>query len=255
MKQFQASIEFLTPVHIGSGESLGPYEYFIRDGKFNKLNMPKFISSLTPEQRKSFLDLQDRDEQIKLRTFPKQNAKKETVDLQIPVSKSIENEYNQKISGLQNRLDINLFPQDGVRKKPFLPGSSLKGAFRTAILQMFVKKNSTQDFRNNEKSFESTILKYANDMKKDVFRALKIPDISLESTETEILDCQMFNPKKPAQGSFDQRMQVTFSRISRIGQSKAYSFEFLFYEDLISKANLPEKFSIQDLGNSCNEHI
>ncbi|MDX1957338.1 MAG: type III-A CRISPR-associated RAMP protein Csm5 [Leptospiraceae bacterium] len=259
MTIINASIEFLTPVHIGSGETVGPIEYFIKDGKLHKLNMPRFISSLTSEQRKSFIDFLDRDDQVKLRTFPQNIAKKEDCDLIIPVSKAIENEYVEKVKQFNNRLEINLFPQDGVRKRPYLPGSSLKGAFRTTIVQMIVNKTSAdllKEFLQNEKSFEAEVVGYKKDIRRDVFKALKIPDIALDSKDTEILDCQMYNPRKPTQGSFDQRMQVTYSKISRNQSTNKYSFQFSLNEKLMNdrRANLPTKFTIQELGNSANEH-
>lgn len=46
----------VTPVHIGSGENIEPYEYVITD-KFYKIKLDKFIESLEEQDRNNFLEI------------------------------------------------------------------------------------------------------------------------------------------------------------------------------------------------------
>ncbi len=268
MKVVNASIEFLTPVHIGSGEFVGPHEYYIKDKKLYKLNMSKFISSLTPEERKTFIDYIDRNDQVQIRTYPKQKANSDTSVLIVEVSGNIQKEYEQKVKDTKNSLEIYLFPHEPAHKRPYLPGSSLKGALRTPIIQMFANANKKQvenwlnenlheNLHRKDKNVEHEKKALGIDIREDVFRALKIPDIPLDSNCTKIVECFNYNPKKnKSTNSFDLRMQVTYSKISPIGHTKKYNFQFSFDEELIEnkKANFSKKFTLQDLGNQANDY-
>ncbi len=256
-KSIQATIEFLSPVHVGSGEVIEPNEYFIKEGHLHKLNMPRFIQQLPKDKLNSFLKGIDEDNLVMLRTFPADNAKSESVDFKIPVSKTIIKEYNEKVRNLNNRLEIHLFPLDGIRRTPYLPGSSLKGAFRTGVVDVLTQKLSPQivsEFVREHRSFESKILRYERDIRKDIFKVLKLPDITLESGDTEIVDCYNFKPHKGMSNTFDQRMEVTYSKVSRPNHSKKYPFQFVWNDDLMIAGNLPIKFTLNDIGNYCNIH-
>lgn len=266
MKNIQASIEFITPVHIGNGETVGPIEYFIRDNVFHRLNFSKYISSLDSNKKSEYIHAMDTDDHIKLRTFPKANSKNEAISIKIPVSSSIQREYNQKVSAVNNTLDINLFPFDPIRKIAYIPGSSLKGALRTAVINHLINQKKSRDIQeiiNNKyklKEFESILLNYRNrndngqDIRKDFFRSIKIPDIPLSENYTKIVDCLNFHRFRNNFDSFDQRMEVTLSRISSPNTPKIFPFEFQWNEQLIQKANFQIKFNLQNLGSWANEH-
>ncbi|MCB1193373.1 MAG: type III-A CRISPR-associated RAMP protein Csm5 [Leptospiraceae bacterium] len=270
MKTIKAKLEFLTPVHVGSGETIEPHEYFIKDGYLHKLNMNRFLAELSQDKKEEFVDFIDRVELTKLRTFPKDNATDLSIDGKIKVSQSVQREYNNKVKEIKNRLEINLFPVNGISKTPYLPGSSLKGAFRTAIIDCFTQKLPQNRIRitENVNWFEANLLEYDKDIRRDPFRILKIPDIPLEIGETEIIECYNYKFNKKESNAFDQRMEVTTSRFSNIGKSKVYEFEFLFNENLLEKTisikrdrKIVEKedlfkktFTLEELGSYANHH-
>lgn len=262
MKVVNASIEFLTPVHIGSGEFIGPHEYYIKDKKLYKLNMIKFISSLNEVEKTTFIDYIDRNDHLHIRTFPKEKAKEDVSELIVEVSENIQKEYEQEVKNTNNALEIYLFPYEPVHKRPYLPGSSLKGALRTPIIQMFANNNREKIEKWLERNFPKIKGNCEHDsealdikIRQDAFRALKIPDIPLDSNFTKIVKCLNYNPKKrKPTNSFDLRMQVTYSRISCIQNTKKYNFQFCFDEELINKANFSKKFTLQDLGNQANDY-
>lgn len=171
MKTIKAKLEFLTPVHVGSGETIEPHEYFIKDGYLHKLNMNRFLAELPQDKKEEFVDFIDRVELTKLRMFPKDNATDLSIDGKIKVSQSVQREYNNKVKEIKNRLEINLFPVNGISKTPYLPGSSLKGAFRTAIINCFTQKLPQNRIRitENVNWFEANLLEYDNDIRRDPF--------------------------------------------------------------------------------------
>ena len=270
MKEIKAKIEFISPIHIGSEEAITPMDYFIKDKKLQKVNYNIFISSLDSTQRSNLMDLLDRVDTIALRNFAEKNAKPEVIEYSIPVSSKVAKEYNEKKQGEQNKLEISLFPYDGVTRHPYIPGSSIKGAFRTAILESLIQKlpeNEVKDWIQETKrdqtgnQLEGKILGYDRDIHRDVFRVLKVFDIPLTSEDTEIVQCENFSLKRKS--GIPMRLQVTKSRISEIGKMFQKELTIVWDEKLLqssiekknNKESLFQKtFTLQELGNACNEH-
>jgi CRISPR-associated protein Csm5 len=160
-------LETLTPVHIGSGESIEPYEYVISD-KFYRINLGKFISSLDVKDRDTFLKLSSSD-MIQTRKFIKEKANLPSVtEYSMNVDSEVREIYENKMDDPNNQLSIQIFIKTSSR--PFIPGSSVKGAIRTALLFSMADKpiKDTHDIEKNVFKFENP--------KDDPFRVLKISD-------------------------------------------------------------------------------
>ncbi len=160
-------LETLTPVHIGSGETIEPYEYVITD-KLYKINLGRFISSLDIEDREVFLKLSSSD-MIQTRKFIKEKADiSEISEYSIDVDSEVFDIYTNKMNDPNNQLSIQTFIKTSDR--PFVPGSSVKGAIRTAMLFSMIDKPI-----NDTKDIEKNIFGFRNPMN-DPFRILKISD-------------------------------------------------------------------------------
>jgi len=282
MKSIPATIEFLSPVHVGSGEAISPFEYFIKDGYLQKVNMSLFMRSLNSDKQKELMSSLDRlpndNELIKIRNFLGDNSNENTIDFKIKVTPTIQKEYSSRIENLENRLEVILFPNHGIKRQPFIPGSSIKGAFRTAIVNLYAqrkivkegeifkdkfvieKDRNGREFKNFEIiHFEKNLFGY-KDAKEDFFRALKMPDIPLDSDKTEIIESRMYHLKRLEDG-VPIKMEVSTSQLSNPLLSKKYPFSFLLNSDIASaskKANLrnfkiQNEFSLLELGNAANE--
>lgn len=87
MKSIPATIEFLTPVHVGSGESISPFEYFIKDSYLQKVNMNLFMLSLNSDKQQELMNSLDRlpndNELIKIRNFLGDNSNENTMILKL----------------------------------------------------------------------------------------------------------------------------------------------------------------------------
>ncbi|MBP6739160.1 MAG: type III-A CRISPR-associated RAMP protein Csm5 [Leptospiraceae bacterium] len=281
MKSIPATIEFLTPVHVGSGESISPFEYFIKDSYLQKVNMNLFMLSLNSDKQQELMNSLDRlpndNELIKIRNFLGDNSNENTIDFKIKVTPAIQKEFSLKIENLENRLEVILFPNHGIKRQPLIPGSSIKGALRTAIVNHFVQEKITKegegyknlfliekddrgkDKRNNNIiHFEKNLFGY-KDAKEDFFRAVKLPDIPLDADKTEIIESRIYHLKRREDG-VPIKMEVSTSQLSNPLQSKKYNFSFLFNSDFASaskKTNLrnfrvQNEFSLIQLGNASN---
>ena len=60
MEVYKLFLDILTPVHIGDGAEIEPYEYVI-DGQFYKINLSKFILNLSQEDQNQFNRLLETD--------------------------------------------------------------------------------------------------------------------------------------------------------------------------------------------------
>ena len=129
IKKYNIGIETISPVHIGSGEDYTASE-FIQDelqgknGKiavYKRINLSKYYSSLSDDER---------DELIRSLSIP--NFELNSFD------SNISNEF--KVYTSYNRCKVDVPPNREIEEniktlnQIYIPGSSIKGAIKTAIL-------------------------------------------------------------------------------------------------------------------------
>ncbi|MFQ6119976.1 MAG: type III-A CRISPR-associated RAMP protein Csm5 [Methanosarcinales archaeon] len=174
----------VTPIHIGSGVEVDPFEYVI-DDKFYKINLNKFIELLDEKDRNNFLDISAKNI-VQTRQVIKNKANLYLVsEYTAKVSDEVRNIYNSKISDPRNELDIQTFIKS--RNLSYVPGSSVKGAIRTALLYHYAKKPLQRVDRN----IENELFRYKKEADHDPFRALKISDSGFIQQE----QMQVYNVK------------------------------------------------------------
>ena len=146
VERVSLSITPLAPLHLGCGTDFDPTEYVILDGllyKFDPSRIP-----LTDTERREIVaaaNLGGAKALIRIQAFfhAKAKACMGNATLAIPVSKGLESQYQSRIGRVAqyepdrefvNRLVIERtahHPHTGI---PYLPGSGIKGAMRTAWL-------------------------------------------------------------------------------------------------------------------------
>ncbi|MHB8279465.1 MAG: type III-A CRISPR-associated RAMP protein Csm5 [Candidatus Humimicrobiaceae bacterium] len=200
MKTYKFKIKFVTPVHIGDGEEVEPFNYILKENVFYRINLEKFIFELSDGGKIIFNSLVDKTNIIELRRFIKDNCSTKKYTLySAKTEPSFRQEYEKSFKNLNNKLTVNSFIKTG-NYMSFIPGSSLKGSIRTAILNFIMLKDKLSDrdianslnvnsdnrykTRINGKNVENKILKMQNnDPKNDPFRFFSITDYSLEKNE------------------------------------------------------------------------
>jgi len=195
IKKFK--IKFITPIFIGDGEEIEPFNYILKDDIFYRINLEKFIFDLNDIQKSKLISLIDKANIIEIRKFIKENCDVENYNFyKAKTTNDFKVEYKNNFNSLENKLIVNSFIKTG-NYITYIPGSSIKGAIRTAILNSLLfrrkkKENLTdQDIVNKvgDKTIkiESFILKMKNnDAKNDPFRFLSISDYSLNNNELVI---------------------------------------------------------------------
>lgn len=254
VRTFKMKCEPLSPIHIGSGNEIDPLDYTIVGNNLYVMSFGRIVAKLNDDERAKLEALIDKGDLLALRSFITKTASSEMESkYSVEVSSKVRSLYDSKIGDIQNQLLINPFIRTEGEAKPFVPGSSIKGAIRTAIISEIGKNSKLPKPRNykDERQFESKLLG-CRDAKEDPFRGLTIRDISLEADSTIIREIR--NVSKTGQGSLESNelqiiCEVTHSSIT----GKAFDFETQISIDqaLFSIGILSKSLTIEQIIKSC----
>ena len=225
---FDCEIETVTPVHIGSGNNYSRAEYYIegKKSKFIRVDLARFYASLKDNQQKDFNNFSKYNRFINVAKAREKNSKKEYDDAEdLGKFKNFQNDvrgkykkymkyqcrYNAEkdLNIIKEHIKTLVYEEDNEGKTIekyllYIPGSSIKGSFNTAILNAHVK-NEQLRVGNEKKAFDDIIKEvYAkenvkNQAQNSVMRFLYISDTEAKIDmphveEVTIISC--FQPRK-----------------------------------------------------------
>ncbi len=134
----------LSPVHIGCGEDFEPTNYIIADGLLYAFDPSRAV--LTDLQRSKLTDVARRGSLAGIQRFFRDNAAafKPHAHVVMPVASGVAAQYEKRLGeaanlessgrSVFNQLEIERHVFTGAQQQPFIPGTSFKGALRTAWL-------------------------------------------------------------------------------------------------------------------------
>lgn len=207
-KIYTIEIEPLTGVHIGTGEKLTPIDYAVkpinRKEMYLKFSSDKILDRLISEgsDLSAFYTASDNRNMKALRDFFHTNLTKSSdIDYPCDVTAGFSQAYtrNKNKDPLENAAEVLQMYRPAGSKQPVIPGSSLKGAIRTAVLNDLLNGLAEKDFNEQEKLFESeknkakfeSVLQHrllrCNDPKNDPFRTVLIEDTVFEPKNTQLV--------------------------------------------------------------------
>ena len=193
---FKVLYRIVTPVHIGTGEDISPLEYVIKNGVLYRIESDDLISKLNEEQLKRFYSYIENNKFVELRNVIVENFDEKFARYKVGVTNSIAEKYEKSINDVKNQLLVSPFIRSVLDFKPYLPGSSIKGAIRTAIINDIIQeKIKTEGKKAKELQRELLSKKHwelelvdavvesrrgnQTDARRDPFRVLKISDVYL----------------------------------------------------------------------------
>ena len=146
----------LSDIHIGTGRTLLPYEYTVKNGYYYEIDTMKIYKQLNPAQKQQFSKFAEKN-MVDLRKFVMDVYKEEMgYNLKMKASPNLINSYNSKIGGARNSNEESML---AVAEMPYnsngiyIPGSTIKGSIRGAYLQyLFEGKN---DYKVERKENET----------------------------------------------------------------------------------------------------
>ncbi len=168
--KYHLEMEVLSPLHIGAGQEkdwMKGADYVIEQSKLYKLNHKKLLSKLSADELSTILLTKD-DEALK-RKIAGNVA-------------DVADEVFDAPTASDN--DIKGFIKNGLTNKPFVPGSSVKGALRSIILNYLIE--GSKPFKLNEREI------FGDSNKGDEFmRFVKVSDASFNLTH--LTNTKIFN--------------------------------------------------------------
>jgi CRISPR/Cas system CSM-associated protein Csm5 (group 7 of RAMP superfamily) len=199
IKKEYFNLKIISPVSVTSGEEATPLDFFYNGKKselhyidFNKiiLEQPNLVNDFnlnnTLKTLNNFLLLQANLDKYKLCSVYITNGK-------------FMSDYREFINHNDNNkhLIIERLPYNSVTNKYIIPGSSIKGCIRTAVISQFAKKKNCKkyDFDRYGRYCEE---KVTGPIKEDSFKNFMVSDINVSSDDVAIFKPEEFRkqPKK-----------------------------------------------------------
>ena len=207
-KIYTIEIEPLTGVHIGTGEKLTPIDYAVkpinRKEMYLKFSSDKILDRLISEggDLSAFYTASDNRNMKALRDFFHTHLTKSgDIDYPCDVTAGFLQAYtrNKNKDPLENAAEVLQMYRPAGSKQPVIPGSSLKGAIRTAVLNDLLGNLPAEDFDEQERLFKGagekakfeSVLQHRllgfDDPKNDPFRTVLIEDTVFEPKNTQLV--------------------------------------------------------------------
>jgi CRISPR/Cas system CSM-associated protein Csm5 (group 7 of RAMP superfamily) len=132
---YRITLTAIGPIHIGTGRTYGKKDYFLHNDKIVILDAATFVSKLSESQLGNYCDFLENDSSSGLQDFltdhnltsAANDARAYQIDLRLARARRGSYQY----------LDAYEFVKD-VYGCPYVPGSSVKGMLRTALLSHIV---------------------------------------------------------------------------------------------------------------------
>ncbi|MEM4397186.1 MAG: type III-A CRISPR-associated RAMP protein Csm5 [Candidatus Woesearchaeota archaeon] len=144
--KYKLKIKVLSPIHIGNGLEYYPSNVIIQEGHLIKVNMSKLYNNLNDNLKNEFEEYMMSDSPKKeLRTFLKQyNIREFSKEYKLKYyAKPENNNSNSNQNKNPNQIYRNIKYLESMKDSKnnfYIPGSSLKGAIRTAIIYKRLKE-------------------------------------------------------------------------------------------------------------------
>ncbi|AGA33133.1 CRISPR-associated protein, Csm5 family [Thioalkalivibrio nitratireducens DSM 14787] len=197
MEHWQLAVTPLSPVHLGTGRDYTPTEYVIEGGALHEFDALAALQAL-PEAERRRLDaiLAGRPDDRMLRSvqaFFHDNRRRliAVSRHQVRVNATVEAFYQERVGqvaqheatgrAVQNRLEIERTAWSAATGTAILPGSGMKGAIRTALLDQVNEGRSIpddwkRDRQGNRRLQESL---FEGSFERDPLRMLRISDAAV----------------------------------------------------------------------------
>ena len=200
LQQWRLAITPLSPVHLGTGQDYEPTGYVIDAGalyEFDGIGALRALPAAERERLSKILDGRPTQAMLlQVQSFFHDNRARLIAASrnQVRVNPTVEAFYGERIgkvaqheSGgnkVQNRLEIERTAYNPPSGRPIIPGSALKGAIRTALLDQYNNGASLPaelrgDRKANQKLQEHLFRYQMRELERDPMRLVRLSDAAL----------------------------------------------------------------------------
>ena len=258
-------IEVISPVHIGSGGTISPIEYVVEDN-FYRADMDRLFE----DER---FDTDGFIEDAKAGAFYlgrfAPGVAKEHVRYALDISESARTNLQQLIGRLSRSSEVREHIK--TKDEAYIPGSSVKGAIRTAIL-WWVLKNDADRFDRAKKHLNSLVrsrgrvdkkrvddeiekLVFGADPTEDILKALQVSDtsaVNVKELRIEEVRTLTTTPRGHNWKGFYTYVEALKPGTKLVLETKID--EFLLEDDAASELHFENKKGlVREIPRICNE--
>lgn len=256
----------LTPIHIGSGEILAPEDYLLRDDQLIRFNRSAVLRDMKPEVRRELETALDRNQFDRAQEIVRGACDPNRHALgRIGISDESRDALRTLVanpeSPVRNR-EVHPFVRNPHTGRPFVPGSSLKGAIRTAIVNHFTREHlagiapvvARADERGKARTLETEALNFEfRNLESDPLRLFKVADADLPDGSTRI-----DRALHVGRGKAPSDIQMHFERLLSLGDGEPVDFKIelelddLAMRDQRVKQVIGRTLSFDTIRKACN---
>lgn len=268
------TISSLTPIHIGCGEDYYPTNYVIKDGALHHFSAEGMIQALSLAERnalatKAMQKGADGLKALQAGIYANSDALIEQATHSVPVTEAMEHFYQSRVGKvaqhekqgrkIQNILEIQRHAYNPYTQQPYIAGSGIKGAIRTALLDQ-LNDHKDHNFDENRSAprhageqLQKKLIEYQN-ITDDPFRLLKISDAPYQHPdELNGLEIRFIvNRKKQQRKKMESQGIPLKMECLPANRSKSLSFDIRFLDS--TEKSIPQMRDIQQLVNICNAY-
>lgn len=210
MSIYRFKAQALTPIHVGSGNEIDPLEYTLHGNRLVRFLPGEVVTGLPEAERLRFQDFLERADLKAIQSFLRAHVDPQREDLiKIDVSEAFQREFEAKAVNPDNRFRVDMMPRNPHSGTVILPGSGIKGAIRTAVVNYFanVDPDTKDEVHGAVRSAgreqratrleESALNRRHSETERDLFRLVEVEDVTLPDGATRIDRAEMVNPVKP----------------------------------------------------------
>lgn len=255
-ESYDLRLTTLSPIHIGSGKSYSCCEFVPAKAKskgqivkiIKRVNLTNYYSSLSDDRKDTFLASLT-NSNFELKQFDKK-IKKDFVRYQC-----IDNSRVDFINEVQEHIKTS--------DKLYIPGSSIKGAIRTAIFYDLLTEDDMDKIgkdissnRRNNSFLSNDLLKkhftsgFGNDAQYNIFRFMQVADTTTTNLPRieQVLAVMATDDRRKNQ-FYSRHGKVVKSYLETIGANKNFksSLTTTFDSNIYRKLKLEDKSEILDL--------
>ncbi len=206
----------LTPVHVGTGETLDTSRYILAGDRLVEISLARLTAHLTSEELTEFTRLAQGNDLKRLRDFLRHRADPERDGIAtMAISKVFGGRFKEKQYDSRNQLLVHTMTRNHQAGYPYIPGSAIKGALRTALVSCLVEGDDAfrrvppQDGRKLEE--RALGFEFRRQLHEDPFRTVKVADADLPADATVVSRFENHHIDPEKKGS--QKMEGWYERI------------------------------------------
>lgn len=239
----------LTPIHVGTGDIITPEDYLIHGNELIRFNPHAVLRDMNPAERREYEKRLEGNEIQAAQRLLQQCCKPERHGIyRSQIGAGSKRELQNLIDHPERRSEVHPLQRNLHTGAPVIPGSSIKGAMRTAIVNKFSQDNSAEvqkavygdpDLKKDRRweRLEEAALNYQRrSTESDPLRMLKVADVSLPLDTVRVDQATILTKDKPDRRNDGRQMH---------------------YERLLSRADgmEPPTFTVEiDLNKQQSQH-